>query len=308
MFRCDLCQDELEWNVLYRDVDGLFPGIVVCVECQPLLLAQWRATSINAEKHISSYQVEAKREHITSTLDASPRLQRHVSAPSLQNVHQDDEPYPFISIDELTSYYHRWRHPDEAHMWLRKLHQSDYVILDTETTGSRRYSQVIEIAVLSKQGNVLFHSLLQPSTSIEPISTSVHGLTWKDVKGAPTFDQISSNLYQCLQDKLVLAYNAAFDIRLLFQTARAFEIPFPRPEATCMMYCYSKVRSEMTAYGQYRRFPLGDACQHMQIAVPTTQLGGERFILLDHRAEGDARHLLELVQCLTEQATKRETL
>ena len=193
-------------------------------------------------------------------------------------------------------------------MWLRKLYQSDYVVLDTETTGTRRHSQVIEIAVLSKQGNVIFQSLLQPSTSIEPIATSVHGLSWKDVKDAPTFDQIASELYQCLQDKLVLAYNAAFDIRLLFQTARAFEIPFPRPEVACIMYCYSKVRGERTSRGQYRRFPLGEAYKHMQMAVPTVQPGREYSFIQSHRAECDARYLHELVKHLTEQAIKREPI
>lgn len=232
------------------------------------------------------------------------------SAPTLRplfmELPQEDESYPYFTIDDLTSYYHRWSHPDEAHAWLRRLYSSEYVVIDTETTGSRRYSQVIEIAVLSKQGDLIFHSLLQPSTPIEPIATSVHGLTWKDVKDAPTFDTLSGDLYQCLQNKLVLAYNAAFDIRLLFQTARAFRMPFPPPEAACLMYCYSKVRGEKTPRGQYRRFPLGEACLHMEVTVPTVQFGGDQVAMLEHRARDDARHLYELLQCLMKQAGRRQ--
>ena len=100
MFRCGL--DELEWNVLYRDVDSLFPGIVVCVQCQPLLCAQWRAISIDVEKRLSSYHPEVKRERIIPALDSSFRLQIRGSAPPLQDIPQHDELYPYISIDELT--------------------------------------------------------------------------------------------------------------------------------------------------------------------------------------------------------------
>ena len=173
-------------------------------------------------------------------------------------------------------------------------------MIDTETTGSMRYSQVIEIAILNQEGEQIFHSLLRPSTPIEPIATSVHGLTWKDVKDAPTFAEISQDLYASLQKKLILAYNAAFDVRLLFQTARAFEVHFPLMEAACLMYCYSKIRGERTPRGQYRRFRLGDACLAMRIEVPTVQFGEERIAMLKHRAGDDARYLYELLQHLIE--------
>jgi DNA polymerase-3 subunit epsilon len=221
-----------------------------------------------------------------------------VLRPPLMQLPFEGESYPHFSVDDLTAYYHRWSCSEQAYAWLRGLQQIDYVVIDCETTGSRRYSQVIEVAVLNKQGNLLFHSLLRPSTPIEPIATSIHGLTWRDVKDAPTFDACCDALYQSLQGKLVLAYNAAFDIRLLFQTARAFQIPFPAMETACLMYCYSKMRGEMTPSGQYRRFPLVEACQHMQIAIPLAQLEGKPFAMLRHRAEDDTRLLYELVQCL----------
>lgn len=308
MFRCDICLYEREWKSLYRDTDVLFPSITVCVTCQPRLAATWRADAVEVEKNIPLYQREAQRNlashvpdmpSLSNTRRESPSILRGMMpVPPLRQVPQESEEYPYFGIDDLTSYYHRWGCPDEALAWLRDLQNREYVIIDTETTGSRRYSQVIEIAILSKQGDLLFSSLLQPSTPIEPIATSVHGLAWRDVKDAPTFDMIYDEVYRCLQGKLVLAYNTAFDIRLLFQTARAFRVHFPRPEAACVMYCYSKVRNEKTPRRQYRRFSLGDACRHMHIEVPIVQFRGEQFVILSHRAKDDALYLYKLIQCL----------
>ena len=77
------------------------------------------------------------------------------------------------------------------------------------TTGSLRSSQVIEVAVLDKRGDLLFHSLFRPTTSIDPFVSAIHGLSWKDVKDAPTFDLLSTDLYECLRGRLVLALAAA---------------------------------------------------------------------------------------------------
>jgi DNA polymerase III epsilon subunit-like protein len=216
----------------------------------------------------------------------------------------DGEPYPYRPIDDLVGFYHRWDNPDHARAWLRELADLDYVLLDVETTGSMRSSQVIEVAVLDKRGDRLFHSLFCPTTPIDPFASAVHGMTWKDVKDAPSFDLLHADLYKCLRGHLVLAYNAAFDIRLLFQTARAFQVPFPLLETACLMWCYSKIRGERTPHGQYKRFQLGVACLHVGMPVPTVAFDGEQIALISHRAEGDARYLAQFIEHLIHHAGK----
>jgi len=254
---------------------------------------------------ITASPVDLSRRELPAALRRVLRTSHDLLHPFLMELPAEGEPYPYLTIDDLTGHYHRWDNPDHARAWLGELADLDYVLLDVETTGSLRYSQVIEVAVLDKCGDLLFHSLFRPTTSIDPLASAIHGMSWKDVKDAPTFDLRATDLYECLRGRVVLAYNAAFDIRLLFQTARAFQVPFPRLETACLMRCYGKMCGERMANGQYRCFQLGVACLRLGIPVPTKEFFGEQIVLIDHRAEGDARYLHQFAQRLIEQTRNK---
>ena len=97
---------------------------------------------------------------------------------------------------------------------------SDYLVLDTETTGRSGKSKVIEIAVMDKDGNLLLNTLVNPGRSpITAQSAEIHGITRKDVAGKPTFTEVWPELKVILEDhELLLTYNADFDIRLMEQS------------------------------------------------------------------------------------------
>lgn len=229
------------------------------------------------------------------------QLDRHnYIHPNLMQFPEEGDQYPYFAIDAIVKHYHRWPGTYAVREWLRYLESLEYCVIDTETTGSMRFSQVIEITVLNKQGDVIYTTLLQPTTSIEPIATSVHGLTWKDVKDAPQFSQVYQDIYAHLTGKVVLAYNASFDIRLLFQTARAFQVPFPRLEVGCLMYAYGKLKGERyEESAQYKRHALVKACVNEGIILSDVrQIGDYYYQSGFHRAEQDARHLYDLLQCM----------
>lgn len=303
--RCEQCTEEKEIEQ-FRLVKNMYTEakrMRICKKCygENLEETQRRSQEAMRRREMERQQQQQREQEERE----ARRLAREERQREIDEFLATVPTYPYVSVDEITSRYHRWKHRDEAYAWLQTLNTREYVVIDTETTGSMRYSQVIEIAILNTQGEQIFHSLLKPSTPIEPIATSVHGLTEKDVKDAPTFAEIAQDLYSSFQNKLILAYNAAFDIRLLFQTARAFEVHFPLMEAACLMYCYSKICGEKTPRGQYRRFRLGDACQAMQIEVPMVQFGDERIAMLKHRAGDDTRLLYELLQCMIESSHSR---
>src|SRR5712691_7408321 len=98
----------------------------------------------------------------------------------------------------------------EAAEWARKmLADPGAVVLDTETTDLD--GEVIEIAILAMQGEVLLESLVCPTGGLGPISpaaTLVHGLTMADVAEAPTFAQLYAQVAAILHSaSRVVAWN-----------------------------------------------------------------------------------------------------
>lgn len=164
------------------------------------------------------------------------------------------------------------------------------LIVDTETTGLD--GEVIEIAVATVQGEVLFDSLVRPTVPIEQGATKVHGLTDADLAGAPGWPHVREQLTAVLRGRWLLAFNAAFDRQAIARTSRAHGIDGdPLGEAPfwqCAMTAYAPLGWELRRDQEWRWVGLKDAC--LQQRVP-----GEGQI---HRARGGALALARLVQAL----------
>ena len=108
----------------------------------------------------------------------------------------------------------------EISFWINK----PFVVLDTETTGLERNDQIVEIAILDQHKNTIIDTRLKPTCEINPNAQQVHGISIEDLQDAPEFPVIYEQLQKALQDKLVVIFNADFDVRLLKQTAEAFKL------------------------------------------------------------------------------------
>jgi DNA polymerase-3 subunit epsilon len=94
-----------------------------------------------------------------------------------------------------------------------------FVVLDLETTGSDRSSDLItEIgAVKVRGGEVLgtFHSLVNPGRAIPPTITVLTGLTDHLVATAPRIETVLPSLLEFLGDAVVVGHNVGFDLAFL---------------------------------------------------------------------------------------------
>ena len=98
--------------------------------------------------------------------------------------------------------------------WARALlDDPDLLLLDSETTGLKGY--LVEIGIIDRDGQQVFHSLINPKCPIEAGAQAVHGISDDDVKNAPTFGEIEPQLRALLEYKNVVIYNASFDIGVL---------------------------------------------------------------------------------------------
>ena len=113
-------------------------------------------------------------------------------------------------------------------------------VIDVETTGLRPlgHDRVVEVAavVIQPDGTVLreFVTLLDPERDLGP--TSIHGLTARDVIGAPRFRDIAGMLLEVLHGCVALAgHNVGFDHSFLTSEFGRLGFPFPDGPLLCTM-------------------------------------------------------------------------
>ena len=92
-----------------------------------------------------------------------------------------------------------------------------FACLDTETTGlsPEGGGKICEIALsVSRGGRVLeeFSTLLNPGMPMHPDVIAIHGITNEMVAKAPSFADILPKLLSLLDDCVIVAHNADFDV------------------------------------------------------------------------------------------------
>lgn len=161
----------------------------------------------------------------------------------------------------------------------REIIASNPIYLDTETTGLDTRAEIVDIAVIDHDGVELLNTLIRPISPISTGAIDIHGITNEDVIGAPTYVDIQPNL-SSLNDRLVVIYNADFDLRLMGQTSEANKIENWEPENfVCAMKLYAEFHGDWNNHHQsYRWQKQSNAAQQLGIKIP--------FDL--HRAASDA--------------------
>ena len=95
------------------------------------------------------------------------------------------------------------------------------LILDTETTGldATLGHRIIELAAVEIIHRRLtgrhLHVYLDPEREIDAGATEVHGMTWDDLKGKPTFRDVVSEFLDFARGATWIIHNAPFDVGFL---------------------------------------------------------------------------------------------
>lgn len=112
--------------------------------------------------------------------------------------------------------------PVNANCKFKYLNIDNFVVIDTETTGLDNDDEVVELAVLSSEGEKLYHSYFYPEKEVNPGAAKVNHLTkavLKEKVGEKKLDAAEwAKILEVIGDKKILGHNIQFDIRLLSQT------------------------------------------------------------------------------------------
>lgn len=118
----------------------------------------------------------------------------------------------------------------------RRLADLAYTVFDTETTGldPSMGDEIIQIgAARIVNGRLLhqecFEQLVDPGRAIPAAVVAVHGITADMVAGQPTIDQVLPAFHAFAQDTVLVAHNAAFDMRFLQLKEQQTGLVFGQP-------------------------------------------------------------------------------
>ncbi|MCS6101389.1 3'-5' exonuclease [Shewanella baltica] len=172
-----------------------------------------------------------------------------------------------------------------AACWL----EHDAVILDTETTGLEWGCEVVEISIIeARTGLILMNTLVRPVNPIPPEATAIHGITNEMVADAPRFFDIAISVAQILSGRTVIAYNSAFDKKMLCSSAAysSGEPPYVNSDFQCAMLAYAKFKGDWNhGHGDFKWHSLVNAAKQQGIELAGTA----------HRALYDCQLTRELI-------------
>ena len=112
------------------------------------------------------------------------------------------------------------------------------LIIDVETTGLSTSDQIVEIAVMNKSSDTLFHSLVKPTCKLNEGAIYAHGITEEMLKDAPTALEISKQLSNLFKDKTLILFNEKFFFPMIRNTFENTNLNVSDLELECLQITY----------------------------------------------------------------------
>lgn len=101
----------------------------------------------------------------------------------------------------------------------RILSETDFVVFDLETTGAKtppcRITEIGAYKIVNGKITDEYQTLVNPEIPIPAFITGLTGISDAMVKNAPRFGEIASEFLEFIDDSVLVAHNAHFDMRFL---------------------------------------------------------------------------------------------
>lgn len=147
-----------------------------------------------------------------------------------------------------------------------------FAVFDVETPNSaNNRMSAIGVTIVS-QGQIVQHleTLIDPETHFDPFNVQLTGITPQAVQGKPTFPVLWDLLEPMLNNSILVAHNAPFDLSVLARCLKHYGIRWqdnPRYLCTCQV-----------GRKHLRHLPdrkLNTICSHLQIPLDHHRAGSD---------------------------------
>ena len=159
----------------------------------------------------------------------------------------------------------------------------EYVLLDTETTGTLKADRIVEIALVAFKGNEVIEewsTLINPQRDVG--KTNIHGITASMVSSAPIFADVVNDIFRIINNRVLVAHNLGFDARMLIQEFNRANTQGDIGKGFCTMTAARRLLPP-------GKSSLADACNEFGIKIIDA-----------HSALGDCKMTMELFNHLFE--------
>lgn len=176
--------------------------------------------------------------------------------------------------------------------FIKELRAKNALVLDTETTGLDNRAEILQIGIVSMDGEELFSSLVKPVRAKSwPEAMRVHKIAPAYVQNAPTIGELTGELERVMHGRSTAIYNADFDSRMLWQSVRANGADrsfrwMGDQKWECVMKAYAAYWGQRGRYG-YKWQSLSNACRQQGVKVANA-----------HDALGDAKLTAALIRVI----------
>lgn len=127
----------------------------------------------------------------------------------------------------------------------------DFVAIDFETATSK-WTSVCSMGICVVEDNKVREVkeiLIRPEPfEFNDYNIAIHGITPEMVYNKPTFDKYWQEVKPYLQNKLVIAHNASFDVGALTKTLDSFGIVLPEFEYLCTVKLSQKAYPDLVSH------------------------------------------------------------
>ena len=157
-----------------------------------------------------------------------------------------------------------------------RVSDTDIVVFDTETTGiDDMIHRLVELAAVKFHNGEVIESrswLINPERYIPDEATEVHGISADMVADAPTFTEMHEEFDAFIKGSILMAHNAAFDIRFMRREYIRSRVPVPSVPVIDSLRLFRFWFPELSSHS------LGAVAKHVKV------IGEGEF----HRAQADS--------------------
>ena len=176
--------------------------------------------------------------------------------------------------------------------------ESTFVILDTETTGLNvnEGHRIVSIAATKiknlKITNEILDELVNPECQISERSIEIHHITQEQVQNKPVFKELDDNIYNFLENAVLVGHNLEFDIKFIIKSGPYTTIAHRVKNIVTIDTIYLAAG----IYPHFKSYELSFLCETLKIQTEDQKR---------HSAIGDSVITARLFLHLLEEASKK---